>query len=59
MISDIIYSWIVVVPLGLAAASVLHAPFGAVVLCLNIDQRLKCITVTHKVRSWIWVKRLV
>ena len=28
-------------------------------LCLNIDQRLKCIMVTHKVRSWTWVKRLV
>ncbi len=58
MISDIIYSWGVVVPLSLIVAFVFHAPFGVVVLCLNIDQLLKCITVTHKVRSWTWIRKL-
>lgn len=58
MISDIIYSWGVVVPLSMIAAFVLHAPFWAVVWCLNIDQLIKCITVTQKVHSWTWVKTL-
>lgn len=59
MISDLIYSWGVVVPLSMIVAFVFHAPFGVVVFCLNVDQLLKCITVTHKVRSWTWVKHLV
>lgn len=58
MISDIIYSWGVVVPLSMIAAFVLHAPFWAVVWCLNIDRLIKCITVTQKVHSWTWVKTL-
>lgn len=58
MISDIIYSWGVVVPLSMIAAFVLHAPFWVVVWCLNIDQLIKCITVTQKVHSWTWVKTL-
>lgn len=58
MISDIIYSWIIVVPMGLIGCFVLHWPFWAVVLWLNIDQVLKCVTVTYKVHTYTWVKHL-
>lgn len=58
MISDMIYSWALVVPFGLIAGFVLHWPFYAVVFVLNMDQFLKCITVTMKVRSYSWVKKL-
>lgn len=55
MISDFIYSWVIVIPLSLIAVFVLHCSFAVAVFCLNIDQFLKCITVTIKVRSYTWV----
>jgi putative MATE family efflux protein len=58
MISDIIYSWIIVVPMGLVGCFLLRWPFWAVVLWLNIDQILKCFSVTYKVHSYTWVKHL-
>ena len=58
MISDIVYSWLFVVPLGLIGCFLLHWPFWAIVLCLNIDQVLKCFTVTHKVYSYTWIRQL-
>lgn len=58
MISDIVYSWVFVVPLGLIGCFLLHWPFWAIVLCLNIDQVLKCFTVTHKVYSYTWIRQL-
>ena len=58
MISDLIYSWIVVVPLGLLTAFVFNAPVWAVTLALNCDQLLKCVTVSIKTNSYTWVKTL-
>lgn len=58
MISDIIYSWLYTVPLGLLTAFVLHWPFPAVVFCLNSDQLLKCVTVGIKVNSYDWIRQL-
>lgn len=59
MISDFIYSWVVVIPLGLLAAFVFHWPFAAVVFCLNIDQFLKVVTVGYKTNSFTWAHVLV
>lgn len=58
MISDFIYSWCVVVPLGLLAAFVFQWPFAVVVWCLNCDQIIKCITVGHKTNSFTWIRTL-
>ena len=58
MISDIVYRWLFVVPLGLIGCFLLHWPFWAIVLCLNIDQVFKCFTVTHKVYYYTWIRQL-
>ena len=57
--TDLIYSWVIVIPLGLIAAFVLHQPVGVVTWCLNIDQLLKCVTNTIKVYRYTWIKKLV
>lgn len=58
MISDFIYSWLIVVPLSLAAAFWWHFPLWIVVVCLNCDQLLKCITVGIKTNRYTWIKTL-
>ncbi|MDE6996348.1 MAG: MATE family efflux transporter [Oscillospiraceae bacterium] len=55
MISDLIYSWAIVVPLGLLAAFVFRWPVGVVSFCLNIDQLLKCITIGIKTNRYTWI----
>lgn len=58
MISDLVYSWFVVVPLGCLAAFVWNWPFAAVVICLNCDQVLKCFTVGFKTNRYTWIRKL-
>lgn len=58
MINDTIYSWLFTVPLSLCAAFVWRWPVFAVVFCMNVDQLLKCITVTIKTNSYTWIKKL-
>ena len=58
MISDMIYSWVVTVPLGLLSAFVFRWPVAAVFFCLNVDQLLKCLTVGVKTNSYTWVREL-
>ena len=57
MISDMIYSWALVVPLGLAAAFVFKWPVAAIAFCLHLDQLLKCITVGIKTNRYTWIKK--
>lgn len=58
MCSDFIYSWLLVVPLSLAAAFIWHLPVYAVVICLNCDQILKCLTVVFKTNRYTWIRNL-
>lgn len=58
MYSDILYSWVFTVPLGLLSAFVWKLPFPGVVFCLNCDQILKCITVGIKTNGYTWIKKL-
>jgi Na+-driven multidrug efflux pump len=58
MISDMIYSWAVTVPMGLLSAFVFRWPVAAVFFCLNVDQLLKCLTVGVKTNSYTWVREL-
>lgn len=58
MFSDFIYSWLIVVPLSLAAAFIWHLPVYAVVICLNCDQIIKCITVGYKTNRYTWIRNL-
>ncbi|MDD3336057.1 MAG: MATE family efflux transporter [Eubacteriales bacterium] len=59
MVSDLLYSWVLIVPLGLLAAFVWHWPVAVVTFCLNCDQLLKCITVSYKTNRYTWIKKLV
>ncbi|MEG0741172.1 MAG: MATE family efflux transporter [Clostridia bacterium] len=58
MISDLIYSWLFTVPLGLLSAFVWGWPFIAVTFCLNCDQLLKCLTVGIKINRYTWIREL-
>ncbi|MFV0504623.1 MAG: MATE family efflux transporter [Lachnospirales bacterium] len=58
MISDFIYSYIFTIPLGLIAAFVFNMPYLVVLFCLNLDQYLKCITVSFKVNRYTWLKNI-
>lgn len=58
MRNDIIYSWLVTVPLSLAAAFWWKWPVPAVTFCMNVDQILKCFTVGWKTNRYTWIKKL-
>ncbi|MDR1001611.1 MAG: MATE family efflux transporter [Clostridiales bacterium] len=58
MVSDMLYSWGFTVPLSLLAAFVFHWPVVAIVICLNVDQLLKCVTVSYKLNRYTWIKKL-
>lgn len=56
--NDLIFVWLVVIPLSCLAAFVLHAPPWVVYLCLKCDQVLKCIVAAVKVNRFRWMKNL-
>ena len=56
MISDLIYSWLIVIPLSLLAAFVFKYSFAMIVVVMNCDQILKCFTVSKKVNGFTWIK---
>lgn len=56
MISDLIYSWLIVIPLSLLAAFVFKYSFAMIVVVMNCDQILKCLTVGKKVNGFTWIK---
>lgn len=58
MVSDMIYSWLYTVPLGLLAAFVWKWSIPAVTFCLYSDQILKCLTVGWKTNHYTWIKEL-
>ena len=58
MALDVIFIGFVVVPLSLTAAFVLNASPVVVVMCLNIDQVLKCLPAFIKVNYGHWMKKL-
>lgn len=58
MVSDMIYSWLYTVPLGLLAAFVWKWSIPVVTFCLYSDQLLKCLTVGWKTNQYTWIKEL-
>lgn len=58
LINDIIFVWVVVIPLSLLTAFVLGAPTWVVFLCLKCDQVLKCVVAVIKVNRYDWIKKL-
>lgn len=58
LVNDLIFVWLVVIPLSCLAAFVFHAPPWVVYLCLKCDQILKCAVAAVKVNRFRWMKNL-
>ncbi len=58
LINDIIFVWVIVIPLSLIMAFVVGAPTWVVFLCLKCDQILKCAVAVVKVNRYDWIKKL-
>lgn len=57
-VNDTIFIWCVLIPSGLLAAFVFHAPAWVVFACLKCDQILKCIVAVIKVNRFKWIKNI-
>lgn len=58
LFNDLIFCWIVVMPLSLLASYVLHAPVWVVLACLESDQVLKCAVAVVKANRYKWIRNL-
>lgn len=58
MLTGIIGTWCLAIPLAFLAAYVWQLPVVLVVLCAQSDQILKCIPVFIKFRKYNWIKKL-
>jgi putative MATE family efflux protein len=56
LINDLIFVWLVVIPLGLLSAFVWKAPATVTFAVLKCDQILKCAVAYWKVHKWDWLK---
>ncbi|MBI4857913.1 MAG: MATE family efflux transporter [Acetobacterium woodii] len=58
MIADIIFLWVVSVPLGAMAGLVWHWPAFWIYTLLKIDQVIKAIWCIYRLRSRKWIKKI-
>lgn len=58
LINDMIFVWLIVIPLSLVMAFAVGAPTWIVFLCLKCDQILKCFVAVVKVNRYDWIKKL-
>lgn len=58
LVNDIIFVWVVVIPLSLIMAFTVGAPTWVVFLCLKCDQILKCSVAVIKVNRFDWIRKL-
>ncbi len=56
--NDIIFMWLIVLPLSALSAFVFKFPVVVTFACLKADQVLKCIVAYFKVNSFNWVKTI-
>lgn len=54
--NDIIFMWLIVLPLSFLSAFVFKFPVVVTFACLKADQVLKCVVAFFKVNSFNWVK---
>lgn len=54
--NDIIFMWLIVLPLSALSAFVFHFPVWVTFACLKADQVLKCAVAVVKVNRFNWVK---
>ncbi|MDR1439637.1 MAG: MATE family efflux transporter [Clostridiales bacterium] len=58
LMNDLIFVWLVIIPMALAAHYAFGAPPWVVFLCLKSDQVLKCGVAVVKVNRFRWMKNL-
>jgi putative MATE family efflux protein len=58
MVADIIFLWVASVPLGALAAFVFHLPAFWIYTFLKMDQVIKALWCTYRLRSRKWIKRI-
>ena len=56
MVADILFLWIVSIPVGAIAGLVLHLPAFWIYVCLKLDQIIKAIWCIGRFRSNLWIK---
>ena len=54
--NDIIFMWLIVLPMSALSAFVFHLPVWVTFACLKADQVLKCAVAVVKVNKFNWVK---
>lgn len=58
MLADILFLWIASIPLGALAGLVLHLPAFWIYFFLKIDQIIKCIWCTFRLKGGKWIKKI-
>lgn len=58
MKNNFIFMWIIIIPLALIAAFVLHLPAVAVFFCLKSEQILKCPVIFWYTNSYRWIRNV-
>jgi putative MATE family efflux protein len=58
MVNDIVFLWMLAVPLGYMAGLVWHLPVPAVYCILNIEQFIKLFTSSWRLRNDKWIKNV-
>lgn len=57
-ICDAVTMWLIIIPLGIFAAFILHLPILAVYFLLNLDELIKLPAVYRHYKQYKWVKNL-
>ncbi len=57
LVADVLFLWIVSLPLGFVVGLVLHAPAWLTILCLRIDWAIKSFWCLHRLNSGKWIRR--
>lgn len=55
--NDIIFMWLIVLPLSILSAFVFKFPVAVTFACLKADQVLKCVVAFIKVNKFNWIKK--
>lgn len=58
LVNDMIFMWVITIPLAALAAFVFELSPLIVFICLKCDQVLKCIPAGWRVQSYKWIKKI-
>ena len=58
MKADVLFLWLLAIPLGFIAGVVLKLPAGVVFFCLKIDEVIKALWCTKRLLADKWIKNV-